>query len=193
MNKYTVTLSKGESAAYRRYVNCAHVSRHGASTSRPRSSETAADPGIKRRCPAPSAAPALLHTVARIESGGRPEAVSSKGATGVMQRMPATARQYGVRDIRDVAENIEGAARLLRHLMVKYGGSIPLVLAAYNAGEGARGPRWKAGAEYCRNPRLRAPRAGPAARPGGLKHKTGGPWTASGAAATVVPGLLTGD
>jgi len=138
-------------------------------------------------------APALLHTVARIESGGRPEAVSSKGATGVMQLMPATARQYGVRDIRDVAENIEGAARLLRHLMVKYGGSIPLVLAAYNAGEGARGPRWKAGAEYCRNPRLRAPRAGPAARPGGLKHKTGGPWTASGAAATVVPGLLTGD
>jgi soluble lytic murein transglycosylase-like protein len=82
-------------------------------------------------------APALLHTVARIESGGRPEAVSPKGATGVMQLMPATARQYGVRDIRDVSENIEGAARFLRHLMTKYGGSIPLVLAAYNAGERA--------------------------------------------------------
>jgi soluble lytic murein transglycosylase-like protein len=54
-----------------------------------------------------------------------------------MQLMPATARQYGVRDIRDVAQNIEGGARLLRHLMVKYGGRIPLVLAAYNAGEGA--------------------------------------------------------
>jgi soluble lytic murein transglycosylase-like protein len=81
--------------------------------------------------------PAVLHTVARIESSGRPGARSPKGATGLMQLMPATARQYGVRDIRNPLENIEGSARLLSHLWRKYQRNLPLVLAAYNAGEGA--------------------------------------------------------
>jgi soluble lytic murein transglycosylase-like protein len=81
--------------------------------------------------------PALLHTVARIESSGRPEAVSPKGAVGIMQMMPATARQYGARDVHDVTENINAAARLLRHLWRKYDGDVRLVLAAYNSGEGA--------------------------------------------------------
>jgi soluble lytic murein transglycosylase-like protein len=81
--------------------------------------------------------PALLHTVARIESGGRPEAVSPRGAVGLMQMMPATARQYGARNIHDTAENINASARYLRHLWRKYDGDLRLILAAYNSGEGA--------------------------------------------------------
>lgn len=81
--------------------------------------------------------PALMHAVAQTESSGRTGAVSPKGATGLMQLMPATARQYGVRDIGNVAENIEGSARFLRHLWTKYHGNVALVAAAYNAGEGA--------------------------------------------------------
>jgi soluble lytic murein transglycosylase-like protein len=54
-----------------------------------------------------------------------------------MQLMPATTRAYGARNPFDPVENIEGAALFLRHLMVKYRGNLPVVLAAYNAGEGA--------------------------------------------------------
>lgn len=81
--------------------------------------------------------PVVMHAVAQIESSGRTGVVSPKGAMGLMQLMPATARQYGVRDLRDPLQNIEGSARLLSHLWRKYSGNIALVLAAYNAGEGA--------------------------------------------------------
>src|SRR5256885_6993946 len=60
-------------------------------------------------------------------------AVSSKGARGLMQLMPATAAQLGVRNVFDAHQNIEGGVRHLRHL-VGYGGNLALALAAYNAG-----------------------------------------------------------
>ncbi len=80
--------------------------------------------------------PALVESVARVESNLRPEAVSPKGALGVMQLMPATARALDA-DPRDSAQNIDAGARLLRELLIKYDGDVVKALSAYNAGSGA--------------------------------------------------------
>jgi len=80
--------------------------------------------------------PSLVESVARVESALRPEAISPKGALGVMQLMPATARKLDA-DPRDTAQNIDAGARLLRELLIKYGGDVVKALSAYNAGEGA--------------------------------------------------------
>src|SRR5579862_7046117 len=80
--------------------------------------------------------PALLESVARVESNLRPEAVSPKGALGVMQLMPGTAKTLGA-DPHDTAQNIDAGTRLLRDLLIKYDGDVVKALAAYNAGEGA--------------------------------------------------------
>jgi len=79
---------------------------------------------------------ALLAAVAAQESGFDPNAVSSAGAEGIMQLMPATAASLGV-DPFNPAQAINGAAQLLSGYLQRYGGSIPLALAAYNAGPGA--------------------------------------------------------
>lgn len=79
-------------------------------------------------------APALVESVIRVESNFQPRAVSPKGARGMMQLMPQTAAQLGVRDIFDVRENVEAGARHLRSLMDRYQGDLRLALAAYNAG-----------------------------------------------------------
>jgi soluble lytic murein transglycosylase-like protein len=80
--------------------------------------------------------PSLVESVARVESALRPDAVSPKGALGVMQLMPATARKLDA-DPHDTAQNIDAGARLLRELLIKYGGDVVKALSAYNAGEGA--------------------------------------------------------
>ena len=79
----------------------------------------------------------LVREVIRQESGYDLFAVSSKGACGLMQLMPETARRFGVKDIFDPAENVEGGVKYLRHLMDRYDRDPSLTLAAYNAGEGA--------------------------------------------------------
>lgn len=79
--------------------------------------------------------PALLKAVAWQESNGRMDAVSTKGARGIMQLMPNTAAQLGV-DPGDTADNIRGGALYLRQQLDRFG-SVPLALAAYNAGPGA--------------------------------------------------------
>jgi soluble lytic murein transglycosylase-like protein len=81
--------------------------------------------------------PAFLKSVMLVESGFNPSAVSRKGARGLMQLMPATAKLYGVRNLLDVRENIAGGARYLNYLLNLYGGDLENALAAYNAGEGA--------------------------------------------------------
>src|SRR5712691_11518098 len=81
--------------------------------------------------------PDLIDSVIRIESAFNPRAVSRKGARGLMQLMPETAAGLGVGDPFDPRENIEGGVRHLRALMDRFDNDLPLVLAAYNAGEQA--------------------------------------------------------
>ncbi|MCV2880522.1 lytic transglycosylase domain-containing protein [Actibacterium sp. XHP0104] len=81
--------------------------------------------------------PALVLAVMGVESGGRANAVSPKGATGLMQLMPATAERFGVTDISDPAQNIRGGVAYLDWLMKEFERDPILVLAGYNAGEGA--------------------------------------------------------
>jgi soluble lytic murein transglycosylase-like protein len=77
---------------------------------------------------------ALVHAVIRAESAYDPNAVSSAGASGLMQLMPDSAKQYGVRDIFDPAQNIQGGVRMLKDLLVMFDGDVELAIAAYNAG-----------------------------------------------------------
>jgi soluble lytic murein transglycosylase-like protein len=80
--------------------------------------------------------PEFVRSVARIESNLRQDAISNKGAIGLMQLMPGTATVLGV-DAHDAASNILGGAKFLRELLLKYNGDPALALAAYNAGPGA--------------------------------------------------------
>ncbi|NLH76468.1 MAG: lytic transglycosylase domain-containing protein [Acidobacteria bacterium] len=79
----------------------------------------------------------LVHVVIRAESNYDAFAISSAGAMGLMQLMPDTARQYGVGNVFDPAQNIEGGVRYLKDLVRLYDGRTKLVLAAYNAGQSA--------------------------------------------------------
>ncbi|PZX19685.1 transglycosylase-like protein with SLT domain [Palleronia aestuarii] len=81
--------------------------------------------------------PALALAVIAVESGGRAQAVSHAGAVGLMQLMPATASRFGVSDSRMASDNIRGGVRYLDWLMGRFGQDPILVLAGYNAGEGA--------------------------------------------------------
>lgn len=81
--------------------------------------------------------PALALAVIAVESSGRPRAVSSAGATGLMQLIPATAERFGVTDATDPAQNIRGGVAYLQWLLDEFDGDIVLALAGYNAGEGA--------------------------------------------------------
>jgi soluble lytic murein transglycosylase-like protein len=79
----------------------------------------------------------LVHSVIRAESNYNANAVSPKGAQGIMQLIPSTARRFGVSNSFDARENIQGGVRYLRFLLDYYKGDYPKAIAAYNAGEGA--------------------------------------------------------
>ncbi len=86
--------------------------------------------------------PDLLEAIARVESGGNSQAISPKGAQGLMQLMPGTAQRFGVLDPFNPADNLLGAVRFLDHLRQwqqarRAGSSLVEIIAAYNAGEGA--------------------------------------------------------
>jgi soluble lytic murein transglycosylase-like protein len=79
----------------------------------------------------------LLMAVAAAESGFNPRARSPKGAQGLMQLMPATARELGVRQVWAIGDNLRGGASYLRTLLQRHAGDLSLALAAYNAGDAA--------------------------------------------------------
>ena len=81
--------------------------------------------------------PELIHSVIKVESNYNSRAVSSKGAQGMMQLIPTTARRFGVADSFDPMDNIQGGAKYLKYLLELYHNDYALALAAYNAGEGA--------------------------------------------------------
>ena len=100
--------------------------------------------------------PLLLYSIMHQESTFKQRALSPKGASGLMQLMPGTARRFGVSRIWDPQQNIEGGARYVRFLLNQFEGDVNLTLAGYNAGEGAvmkygnRIPPYRETQEYVR-------------------------------------------
>jgi soluble lytic murein transglycosylase-like protein len=111
--------------------------------------------------------PNLIVAVMRQESGFNPRARSYKGASGLMQLMPATASRFGIANIYDPQQNIEGGARYLRFLLDTFNGDVNLVLAGYNAGENAvvnsgfKIPRYRETQNYVRSISARYNASGP--------------------------------
>lgn len=94
-------------------------------------------PLIEHAAHAAALEPALLHAVIMVESGYNAAALSPKGARGLMQLMPETAKRFGTTNPHDPAENLRGGARYLAQLIREFDGELSLALAAYNAGENA--------------------------------------------------------
>jgi soluble lytic murein transglycosylase-like protein len=101
------------------------------------SKSAAFDEAIEEHATAQGVSPDLVRAVIQVESAFNPQAVSPKGAMGLMQLMPATARELGVENPFQPEENIRGGVVYLRQLLDRYDSNVELALAAYNAGPGS--------------------------------------------------------
>jgi soluble lytic murein transglycosylase-like protein len=95
------------------------------------------DAAIEKAAAEHNVDPSLVRAVIKVESNFNPNAVSRKGAMGLMQLMPQTARQLKVTNPFDPEQNVDAGVRHLKQLMESYGGDVKLSLAAYNAGQGS--------------------------------------------------------
>jgi soluble lytic murein transglycosylase-like protein len=95
------------------------------------------DPLIERYAEKYRVDPVLVRAVIQVESDFNPRCVSHKGARGLMQLIPATAKRYGVAEMHDPEQNIRGGVKYLADLLRLFNDDLPRALAAYNAGEGA--------------------------------------------------------
>ena len=135
------------------------------------------DPIVKS-CAARYKVPAdLIHSIIKAESDYDCRAVSSKGAAGLMQLMPDTATQYGVRDRFDPQENIQGGVKYLKELCQLFDNNTKFVLAAYNAGQNAVSrfggiPPYPETREYIRRVMADYPKSRIPSGPSILKFKT---------------------
>lgn len=102
-----------------------------------RDASTAFDESIRRHAEHNRVDPRLVKSIMLVESNFNPKALSPKGARGLMQLMPGTARRYGVQNSWDPHENIRGGTAYLSDLLGMFDGDVVRALAAYNAGEGA--------------------------------------------------------
>ena len=105
-----------------------------ASLTRPAQPEDRLDRIVREAAERNNMDPALVKAVISTESAWNPNAVSRKGAVGLMQLIPATAQRYGVNNSFDPAQNVEGGTRYLKDLLARYNGDLSKSLAAYNAG-----------------------------------------------------------
>lgn len=128
-NFKTLTASK-----YSRTVWTGRSGRSGAWRGKP--VQSAYDSLIHSTAMSQSLDPALVKAVVHVESAFKPQARSHKGAMGLMQLMPGTARRFGVKNAYLPSENVEGGVKYLRVLLDRYAGDERLAVAAYNAGEG---------------------------------------------------------
>jgi hypothetical protein len=127
-----IYVNTGENTSGRDWMT--HSFRAGASTV-PASIPADIDKLVEQTASRYQVDPDLIRAVIRVESGYDPKAVSSKGAMGLMQLIPATAQRFGVTNPFDPQQNIEGGVNYLKHLLELFGGDLNLSLAAYNAGE----------------------------------------------------------
>lgn len=109
----------------------------GSTTNQPDSDNPNYIPIIGRLSEQYGIASDLVEAIVQVESGFDPLAISPKDCKGLMQLHPDTAKRFGVVDVFDPEENIEGGLKFLKHLMERFPGNLDHVLAAYNAGENA--------------------------------------------------------
>lgn len=124
------------------YVNAPEdiVPRRGARVYRPARSVNSmpvheVDKLVVQAATAKQVDPKLVHSIIQVESGYDPNAVSRKGAMGLMQLIPGTAKRFGVENPFDPGQNIHGGVSYLKYLLEMFRGDVTLSLAAYNAGE----------------------------------------------------------